>query len=133
MYKSVENIFQNAVVKATGLTALENVDFRKYSAELLFLPGVSSVTEKIEIIDDNTLEEDEEFLIELVEADGEIDDNNRDIIVTITDDDGMINFTDIAFTKTVVRYCDYTTALFRTFQEPFQVYYLCTKLVTVLL
>ena len=49
--------------------------------------GEASVTDTIEIIDDDVSESTETFRLVLTEADGQIDAGNNEVIVTIIDDD----------------------------------------------
>ena len=63
-------------------------DFRLRTYHLLFATGENSKTETFLIINDDVPEGNEILTIELIEADGEIDDDNKELIVTIIDDDG---------------------------------------------
>ncbi|XP_072018219.1 FRAS1-related extracellular matrix protein 3-like [Amphiura filiformis] len=77
----------HVVVRVIGGSAREGLDFNGDTYDLVFLPGENVKTGTITLIDDNVPEENKMFRIELVEADGEIDENHRDVTVTIIDDD----------------------------------------------
>ncbi len=75
------------VVTAVGISASPVSDFQSYKTTVVLGTGEASVTDTIEIIDDDVSESTETFRLVLTEADGQIDAGNNEVIVTIIDDD----------------------------------------------
>ena len=76
------------VVTAYGDSAISGTDFQAFTAAVTFGYGIASVTDTIDIIDDDAREPSETFRIVIIEADGEIDEDNNEVTVTINDNDG---------------------------------------------